>query len=169
MKTITFRPLRRIKKMGKIAVASYSQWYGIQTANYSQFQLVLVDDYLQFASDEPVYNHEGERLFFPDYDPYQLPIYSNDGYYSLKKHYEENVAFCWRHVSTQYSPNEWIGFHGTGMDCTGTPTFSHLTISHIAESYSDISVFEPLTVGTVTNWLGWFLLRRENALITTRK
>ena len=41
MKTITFRPLRRIKKTGKIVVASYMQWRKVKTADYSKFKLVV--------------------------------------------------------------------------------------------------------------------------------
>ena len=56
-----------------------------------------------------------------------------------------------------------------GMDCDGVPTFSHFTIDYTA-TLQDIHEFEPLTVSIVTTWLGWFLMRLENAklkVITT--
>lgn len=163
MKTLTFRPLRRVKKTGKIVVASYLQWHALRTANYNgPFRLVVVDNYSAMLPDEQVCNHEGEPLLFPAYDPNELPVFSDNSVYSLTKHYEENIAFSYYSDGGRYgSPH--TTYHGRGIDCQGTPTFTHFTIDQIATHYKNMNEFERLTVGMVTNWLGWFLLRLENA------
>lgn len=64
MKTITFTPLRLIKKSGKITVSSYMQWRKIKSADYSQFILALNYSYKAFKDTDYVYNHKGEQLFW---------------------------------------------------------------------------------------------------------
>lgn len=49
MRTIKFRPLRVIKKTGKITVASYMQWRKVMTADYNQFNLIISDDHKKMA------------------------------------------------------------------------------------------------------------------------
>lgn len=79
MKTIKFRPLRRIKKTGKVTVASYMLWRKVKSADYSKFNLIVDDEYKGMPSDEYVYNHEGEQLFFFTYNPDEITIYNQTG------------------------------------------------------------------------------------------
>lgn len=59
-----FRPLRRIKKTGKIVVASYMGWRSVFTANYGKFNLTIDQQYLSFPDDEQVYSADGSLLFW---------------------------------------------------------------------------------------------------------
>ena len=49
-----------------------------------------------------------------------------------------------------------------GFDCDNVPVFSHNTADYIATHYKDMNQFEPLTVGMVKLWFGWFLFNLEN-------
>lgn len=60
MRTIKFRPLRVIKKTGKIAVASYMQWRSIKTADYNNFNLVIDESYKMLNDADYVYDHLGK-------------------------------------------------------------------------------------------------------------
>ena len=65
-RTIRFRPLRRVKKTGKIVVASYSQWRSIKSADQSgdRFKLIVDTGYRGFGPDERVFRHDGDDLFW---------------------------------------------------------------------------------------------------------
>ena len=64
-------------------------------------------------------------------------------------------------------PDEHTAFpYPTGVDCDGTPCFSHYTANRIAENFTDVDQFEPLTVGIVTKWFGWFLYRLDRVSIS---
>ncbi len=175
MKTIIFRPLRRIKKTGKIAVASYTQWRKVKTADYNNFKLIVNDEYKSFLKDELVYNHNGENLFWRDFDPEQIPYLPP---YILR---DENYEYPkqWR---VNYGMGYSDSFSARGLDCSGVPTFSHgtshnLTIGNMRnytleesrEVLDPMSEYELLTVGIVTKWLGWFLYNLENSQLQIGK
>lgn len=160
MKEISFRPLRRIKKTGKICVASYMAWRKVKTADYNEFLLMVEQSYKSMPKDEFVYNHNGEQLFwFNHREPEKLPLQYADvdllnekiGEYFLEK---------W-----QFTEPMGEGFHHSvrGFDCDGVPVFSHNTADSIANSYEDMSQFEPLTVEVVVIWIGWFLYKLNNS------
>lgn len=162
MKTITFRPLRRIKKTGKITVASYMGWYKVRCANYSEFSLVVNDEYKDFDKSEFVYNHEGELLFHFNYNPWDVFVYYGS---CIEDGFDwDELRARYKSFSIDSGNGDWISRHWRGADCMGTPTFSHLTIDGISNAeYKDTDQFEPLTVGYVIDWLGWFLYQLENS------
>ena len=167
MKTVVFRPLRRIKKTGKVAVASYMQWNKVRCANYSQFKLDVVPDYKLMDKDEFVYDHKGELLYHFNYNPWDVFVYNGSCI---------EDGFDWDYMRETYkdfsidSGGEWISRYWRGTDCNGTPTFSHLTTDGIANAeYRNVTQFEPLTVGYVIDWLGWFLYQLENSKLKVVK
>jgi hypothetical protein len=150
MKTVVFRPLRRIKKTGKITVASYMQWRKVKTADYYKFILVINDEYKSFTKDELVYNHNGENLFWRHYNPEEIPMLTG---YELNDGERPPYPPMWKTEYGMYSAK--------GLDCDGVPTFSHQTANSIYNS-KDIKDFEPLTVEIVRWWFGWFLYQLKN-------
>lgn len=168
MKSITFRPLRRIKKTGKVVVASYAQWNRVRTADYSEFALTVVNEYAAMPPDEYVYNHEGEPLFWKDCDPDAIPVYTPE---ELQV-FEIEIADLFQrtpHHGIRWRPDAIVHYCVRGLDCQGTPTFSHLTIEQVAEHYKDFADYEPLTVGVVVKWLGWWLYQLENSRLQIGK
>lgn len=164
MKTITFRPLRRIKKTGKLTVASYMQWRKVKTADYNKFNLIIDNEYKRMPDDDFVYNHEGEQLFwFNHRSPEKLP-----------KNYADYESI-FRNLNIprdEFEGEEWKlsepltqGFHYSvqGFDCDGVPVFSHNSADYIATHYKDLNQFEPLTVGLVKLWFGWFIYQLQNS------
>ncbi len=151
MKTIVFRLLRRIKKTGKITVASYPQWRKIKTADYNKFRLVVNVEYKSFPKDERVYNHKGEHLFWIHYNPEEIPMLNR---HALVNGEQPPYPEMWK---TDYS------FSAKGLDCDGVPAFSHGTAESIYNNKSDMADFQPLTVEMVNYWFGWFLYRLENS------
>lgn len=170
MKEIIFRPLRRIKKTGKIAVASYMQWRKVKTADYSQFMLLLVNDIQRFPPDQIVCNHKGEELFwFNHANPELLP----KNYVTIEQ-ISELLGIPIEYLEgEQWKISEPIGtgFHWSirGFDCDGVPVFSHYTAKYIAKFWDDITQFEPLTVKTVILWYGWFLWELKNVNFTASR
>lgn len=168
MKTIKFRPLRRIKKSNYIAVASYLCWNKLRCANYvGEFSLQLVSDYENFDRSEFVYNSVGELLFHFNYNPWDVFVYKGsclDDDFSWENMREQHKSF------SILSDDGKISHHFLGADCMGTPTFSHLTADGIVDSgYENMNCFEPLTVGYVMDWLGWFLYQLENSKLIVIK
>lgn len=157
MKTITFRPLRRIKKTGKITVASYMQWRKIKTADYSKFILVIDDEYKSFPKDEYVYNHNGENLFWKNYNPEEIPLICPWSLMSASA-VSGNRPSQWKTNYGMYSAK--------GLDVDGVPTFSHGTANEIY-SKADMKDYEPLTVEIVAWWFGWFLYQLQNSELKT--
>lgn len=95
-KIIKFRPLRRVKKTGKIAVASYMSWNKVRTADYNKFELLIDTEYQEFDKKEFVYDHEGKQLFyFTDQwighgvDCCDTPTFSHYTADYVAKHYED--------------------------------------------------------------------------------
>lgn len=161
MKDIKFRPLRRMKS-GKIATPNYTTWSKVRTANYSEFNLIIDTEYRDLPDDEFVHNHKGELLFFYEYSPNDIKIFDSP----LSITTEEIFA------TTKVRGINWgssTSYSGKGIDCNGTPTFSHFTTDYVGDpAYGfNVSEFEPLTVGLVKEWYLWFLLGLNKANLTT--
>lgn len=157
MKTITFRPLRRIKKTGKVTVASYMSWYKIQTADYGKFKLIINTEYKMLPPHELVYDHEGNQLFWFKYHPADIPVFNYSILFDLDKIREEN-----KHYAINWQSGNPLNYNAKGLDCSGTPIFSHYTEKHIKDNYKDTKQFKPLTVEMVVNLFGWFLYQLQN-------
>lgn len=160
-KTIKFRPLRVIKKTGKITVASYMQWRRIKTADYNKFTLIIDESYKLLADDEFVYNHEGEQLFFYDLKPDDIKIFVWNKIQGIDSQIqgEKNYAIDWGSGSN-------LNYNCRGLDCDGVPVFSHKDTHAVSQSsWEYIMQFEPLTVGVVKMWFGWFLYQLENSVL----
>lgn len=156
MKTIKFRPLRRIKKTGKVTVASYMQWRKVKTADYNKFILIIDDEYKTFPKDEYVHDHNGEVLYWRDFNVEDIPI--------LPPLRDEEYEH----------PPQWradLGGQGyywgvRGLDCDGVPTFSHYTADEIVADHTrNVNDFQVLTVGIVVKWFGWFLYQLNNSCL----
>lgn len=171
MKEIKFRPLRLNKKTGKIIVASYIQWNKLRCANYSEFKLTVVDEYEQMNKADFVYNHEGKQLYHFGYNPWDI-----------HEHYGSCIAegFDWDEMRRIYKDFILVsdgGLYGTphksyhvrGADTAGTPTFTHYDEDRVTTddtwNYYGADAFEPVTVGYVITWLGWFLYQLENSTL----
>lgn len=159
MKAITFRPLRRIKKTGRVVIASYSQWRRVFTADYAQFQLAIEREYEGMPGEEHVFNHEGQPLFWRDFDPAQIPVFEHNVLFDLGDIQAAHPSYAIR-----WSPEGRINYSccRLGLDCDGVPTFSHHTIDYVAEHLAAYAEYEPLTVATVVKWFGWFVYQLEN-------
>lgn len=159
MKTIVFRPLRRVKKTGKITVAAYAQWRKIVAADTLPFQLAIDREYDQMPADEHVYDHTGQPLFWRDFDPARIPVFEHTVLFDLAeiRARHENYAIRW-------SPGGRVNYSCSRLhlDCSGVPCFSHYSITHVAEVVADVAEYEPLTVGMVVKWFGWFVYQLEN-------
>lgn len=155
MRTIKFRPLRVIKG-GKIAVASYPQWRSIKTSDYNSFNLVIDKSYKMLNDADFVYNHKGEQLFFYDYSPNEIIVNPNipDKLY---------LEFRDKNPYILLDKGDYKTYWCRGLDCDGVPTFSHWTLNYIMQDNTiKYKAFEPLTVGMVKMWFGWFLWQLEN-------
>lgn len=170
MKDITFRPLRRIKKSGKIVVESYMQWRKLMTADYDKFNLTIGDEYKSLPPDEFVHNHKGELLFFYKYNPADIPVYDSEA--------QGIIDDDWLHkLHESYAPHgiRWknseghVNYNVPGMDCDGVPVFSHCTQDYVAEYYKKVENFEPLTVKTVVHWFGWIIYQLNNSYLKIGK
>jgi len=167
MKQIKFRPLRLNKKTGKIIVASYAQWNKVRCANYSEFNLIVSNEYEHMDKSAFVYNHQGEQLFHFGYNPWDVHehyascIGESVDYFYLRDTYKDFVVI--NNINGEIYKNRRF----RGADCDGTPTFTHYDVDRITEDstceHHGADAFEPVTVGYVLNWLGWFLYQLENA------
>lgn len=170
MKEIVFRPLRRVKKTGKVVVASYMQWRKVKTSDYNEFKLVVDNEYATFPPDEYVYDHKGEILFwFNHKNPEALPknfvsIDDISRVLGIDKSELEGEAY-------KLTEPIGTGFHWSihGFDCDGVPVFSHYSQSYVAKHFDNLEQFEPLTVGLVTKWFGWFIYQLENSRLQIGK
>lgn len=152
---IKFNPLRRIKKTGKITVASYMQWRKIKNADYVDLTLILNDEYKNFPKNEFVYNHKGENLFWRNYNPEDIQMLNR---YDLVDGEQPKYPKMWVTDYGMYSAK--------GLDVDGVPTFSHFTANSIYNSNADMENFEPLTVEVVNWWFGWFIYNLNNTKIS---
>lgn len=163
MKIIKFRPLRIIKKTGKITVASYQEWRKVMTADYHTFKLIASNDHLKMVKGDFVYNHKGEQLFFFDYNPSEVPVFNynkSDQFFDL-----ESIRNSNKYYGIRWADNGHTNYSMRGSDCDGVPTFSFYTANHIATHCKNIQDFEPITVGMVLKWYGWFLWQLENVYL----
>lgn len=160
MKTVTFRPLRRVKKMNKIVVSSYGLWYRVMTADYHKFNLVIDEEYKTFPPDEFVYNNKGELLYWFNVNPADIPAYTYNPLIDFDKIRAEH-----RWYGTLWTEGQHVNYMGPGLDAVGTPTFSHFTQERVADPYYNLDEIEPLTVATVRHWFGWFLLNLNNSYL----
>ncbi len=171
MKTIKFRPLRVIKKTGKITVASYMQWRSIKTADYNNFKLVIDESYKMLNDNDFVYNHNGKQLFFYDYSPNDIivnpDIPKTDGFIPSEQFNNEYLNFRKNNPYILLDRGSYSTYWCEGLDCQGVPTFSHYTADYIATHSSQIHLFEPLTVKMVKMWFGWFLWQLDNCRLKT--
>lgn len=164
MKIITFRPLRRIKKTGKVTVASYMQWRKVKTADYNNFALIINEEYKTMPPDEYVYDHNGEILFWKDVDINSIPVLPP---YKLQGE-DFRYPRQWISINPSSCDNKiYISYSVRGLDCDGIPVFSHRPQSYVATHFDDLTDFEPLTVSMVTKWFGWFLYQLENSRLQT--
>lgn len=161
--TFLFRPLRRVKKTGKIVVASYQQWRNFKLADYKPLSLMVDVSYREMNHSEQVHNHKGELLYFYTYKPSEIAYINNDRLINYLID-EEVSEFDTLLHDIEMSQNRCIvrsGWHTMfnckGLDCDGVPTFSHLTQDEVASNYKNMDVFEPLTVATVIEWYAWIL------------
>ena len=175
MRSLVFRPLRRVKKTGKVVVASYMQWRKVMTADYSKFNLTIDDEYKTMPSDEFVYNHKGELLFFFTYNPYDIPVYDSDAERILDDDWLDKIHASKQPYGIRWNINEQghVNYNCKGMDCDGVPSFSHWYEDRITQKdtweYYGPDQFEPLTVKTVTKWFGWFLYQLNNSYLKIGK
>ena len=170
MKTLKFRPLRRDKKTGKVIVAAYTTWHKVKCADYNPFILEVDREYASMKSDELVYDHKGEDLFFPPMNPNDVPIFT----WPFTGTSLEEI-----HRSNPYYGIKWqtdgnISLRMCGGDCQGTPTFTHHGENYLATAQNmgggycyDLSKYDRLTVGMVLNWYQFFLNNLHNAEIKT--
>jgi hypothetical protein len=161
MREIVFRPLRRIKKTGKITVASYMQWRKVKTADYSKFNLIVDDEYKLMPKDEYVYDHKGELLFFYTYNPAEIPIFTPP-LPDIETIFDTTDA-------RGFNYGQCTNYSGKGIDCDGVPTFSHFTADYLGTHKYDLNAFEPLTVDMVTKWFGWFIYQLNNSYLQIGK
>lgn len=164
MKYITFRPLRRMKKTGKIIVASYTQWRSVMTADYNKFSLTVDDEYKSMQPDDFVYNHKGELLYFFTYNPADVPVFQYSDMLDL-----DAIRANHKYYGIHWDYHNHVNYRMAGADCGGVPTFTHCTADHVADYYKDVTDFEPLTVATVTKWFGWFLYQLNNSYLKIGK
>lgn len=179
MKTVNFKPLRRIKKTGKICVASYTGWRKVMTADYSKFNLIVDNEYKKFPKDEYVYNHKGDLLYFFIYNPADITVFDANTERILNEDWLEKLHESKKPYGIRWNalpdadgfPNH-VMYRMNGADCSGVPTFSHWDEERITQedtwNYYGHEQFEPLTVGIVAKWYGWFLWQLQNSNLSTK-
>lgn len=166
MKTINFRPLRLLKKSNKIVVASYEQWNKLRCANYAEFTLNIINEYDKMDKNELVHNHLGERLYHFNINPWEVYEYHKRTLHEVFSY--DDLRGMHKDFITVYEDG-YRFYSIRGTDVAGTPTFSHLTETRITTddtwNHYGGDAFEPITVGYVITWLGWFLYQLENSKI----
>lgn len=142
------------------------QWRKVITADYSKFNLIIDDEYKRLNDDEYVYDHQGELLFFYNYEPTDIVVVDGLSGYTWEE-VKEKYPYGTRTPSTH-------GFHDyyvmtPGLDCDGAPTFTHFTANYLGTHQYDVELFQPLTVKTVVKWFGWMLLNLNNSYLQIGK
>lgn len=146
--------------MNKIVVSSYSLWYRVMTADYHKFNLIIDEEYKTFPPNEFVYDNKGELLYWFKVNPADIPVFT---YNRLIDFDAIRAEYKW--YGTLWEQGKHVNFIGPGLDCVGTPTFSHFTQERVADPYYNLDEIEPLTVATVRHWFGWFLLNLNNSYL----
>lgn len=158
MKEIKFNPIRIDKKTGKCIIASYSQWYKIKNASKIGVKLIIDDLYKHLPNDTELYNHKLKQLFFYDYKPKEILEVAGVDASPL---FGRGINFSYHFRPSGYDDV----FCCEGLDCDGTPAFSHYTTDHIANNArSDkyLMSFSPLTIGMMKEWLWWWIYSMKN-------
>jgi len=166
MKEIRFSPLRRIKKTGKMTVASYMQWRKVKVADYSEFILSL-GDFSQLDPNERVHNHKGELLFWYNHEsPDSLRMLT---IFDIKESMDENGFDSSVVDGEEYklrSMEDRLHWSVNGFDCDAVPVFSHYTQDYISTHFcNSVKEFEILTVETVLKWYWWFIFNLRNTTL----
>ncbi len=170
--------------MGKIIVASYTQWRKVKTADYGRFHLTVDDEYKRLDSDAFVHDHKGELLYFFPYNPAEVMAFQQtviDLDEDEDFDYDEARAihrdFIIHHDGGKYG-TPYTSYFMRGTDCSGVPCFAHHSGDSVAERYTgewcervgySMFDFEPLTVKMVRQWIGWFLYGLENSYLQIGK
>ena len=140
-------------------------WNRVMTSDYSKFKLTVVDDYKLMPKDEFVYNHKGELLYFPTYNPADVPVFNYGPLFDLETIRQEN-----KYYGIDWQSGYHVNYNMLATDCVGVPTFTHCTQDRVAEYYhAHFNEFEPLTVETVTKWFGWILFQLNNSYLQIGK
>lgn len=177
MKEITFRPLRRNKKTGKILVASYMAWRKVMTADYNKFNLIINDEYKKFPKAEYVYRHDGELLYFLNYNPAEIAVYDSNAERIIDEYWLDKLHESKMPHGIRWGSEGHVSYSMPCTDCDGIPIFSHLTTDYVSDYYCNpvggypekIFDFNPLTVETVIKWFGWFLYQLNNSYLKIGK
>lgn len=144
-------------------------WRKLMTADYSQFNLIVDDEYKRLPSDEFVHNHKGELLFFFTYNPADIPVYDADAERILDEDWLKRVQDIGRPYGINWSSGGHTDYSANGTDCEGVPTFTHWNEDQVTSedtwNYYGADAFEPLTVETVNKWFGWFLFQLNNSYL----
>lgn len=158
MKSLVFNPLRRIAKTKRVVVAAYAQWQRIASSDYEQFRLTIDETYRSLGADEYVFNHAGEQLFWRDFEPASIAVFNHSIMLSLEEIRAQHLNY-----GIRWTFDSRVHYIARGLDCEGTPTFSHYTADMVTSQFENMNEFEPLTVGVVVKWFGWWLYQLQNA------
>lgn len=144
------------------------QWRGIKTADYNKFTLVIDEDYKMLNDADFVYDHLGKQLFFYDFNPNDIIVNPYipkwDGFVPSAISTDEYLNFRNNNPYILLDRGDYQTYWCRGLDCEGVPIFSHYTADYIvSDPTRDFTVFEPLTVGMVKMWFGWFLWQLDNS------
>lgn len=156
-------------------MASYPLWNRVRTANYSEFNLIVDDEYKRLDNKAFVHDHKGELLYFFPYNPGEVMTFQrtviDDEDFDYDDARELHRDFIIHHDGGKYG-SPWTSYFMRGTDCCGTPSFSRHSGDSVANRYTgewcervgySMNDFEPLTVKMVRQWLGWFLYQLENS------
>ncbi len=150
VKQISFRPFRRVGD--KLVVTSYMGWRKIYTANYEGATVRLLP-FPEIKEGEIVYsmgNPEGQYKYWhpTKFEPLFWP---SNGKIRHIGYGEQSDSVFEAGVVVKYDGYESKDDEVcSGFDCSGCPTFSHITGVFVSENYPDkMHLFEPLTAEIV--------------------
>lgn len=151
------------------------QWRKVMTADYNKFNLVIDDEYKSLPIDEYVHDHKGELIYFFTYNPSDIPVYNADAERIIDEEWLDKIHESKKPYGIQWGISELghTNYNMPGADCSGVPTFCHWTEERVTQedtwNYYGHDKFEPLTVGTVLKWFGWFLFQLQNSYLKIGK
>lgn len=147
---LSFRPFRRVKD--KLVVTSYMGWNKIYTANYQGATVKLLR-FPEIKKDEVVYAMGNPNGLYKFWHPTKMePLFwPVNGKIRHIGYGEKSEAVFEAGVVIKYDGYESKHDEvSSGFDCSGCPTFSHITGIFVSENYPDkIHLFEPLTADIV--------------------
>lgn len=147
---ILFSPLRR-KKTGQLIITPYLKWNKLVVEKGKDRLKLIFPESILYTPGEPVFNSKLQQLFFFNYSPYDMKIYT------LEDAVLSKVNISTGCYGIQF---ENIVYSGFGIDCNGTPAFSHYTKDYIKPN--KLYEISPLTADTVLLWYGWFVYQLKN-------